>query len=290
MLPWGPLWGRLSAGSSRLKGGCGQNWPPHKTGSRISSDRPQPVALLKPALRGTITGMHSRIRTIWLAAFFASLAVLFFGVWFQVSLARHWTRPAGLPYGVNNPGLAMQMAKPPWPAAMLAPGQNMAEMTRQQYIDFGYIPSYAALFICIAILQWSSDRRSIAALGPVCVVLIVIAAGYDVAENFAILGVTEQHNPAAWASIRPHSLVKWTCAFLVILLEGPFYLTVPGLPAFARLLARVLGVASIMAGLLGLASALAGYERGIGMAMLPLLAAMLAMPVFLGLGSRGLVS
>jgi hypothetical protein len=45
-----------------------------------------------------------------------------------------------------------------------------------------------------------------------------------------------------------------------------------------------------MAGLLGLASALAGYERGIGMAMLPLLAAMLAMPVFLGLGSRGLVS
>src|SRR5580692_9892610 len=170
--------------------------------------------------------MTRNMRSVWLAACLASLAVLFFGVWFQVSLAQHWTRPASLPYGVNNPVLAMQMAKPPWPAAMLAPGQNMAEMTRQQYIDFGYIPSYAALFICIAILQWSSERRSIAALAPVCVVMIVIAAGYDVAENFAILGVTEQHSLAAWASIRPHSLVKWSCAFLVILLEGPFYLTV----------------------------------------------------------------
>src|ERR1700683_4628835 len=29
ILPWGPLWGRLSAGSGRLKGGCGQNCPPH---------------------------------------------------------------------------------------------------------------------------------------------------------------------------------------------------------------------------------------------------------------------
>ena len=228
--------------------------------------------------------MIPRTRTIWLLAFLASLAVLFFGISFQVSLAQHWTRPGTLPYGVNNPVLAMQMAKPPWPVAMLAPAGNMAEMTRQQYIDFGYIPSYTALFICIAILQWRLDRRWIAALGPVCVVLVLVAAGYDVAENFAILGVTEQHNPAAWASIRPHSLVKWTCAFLAILLEGPFYLTVPFVSAFARLLARILGVASILAGLMGVLSSLAGNEKGIGIAMLPLLVAMLIMPVFFWLG------
>jgi hypothetical protein len=220
------------------------------------------------------------MRTVWLLAFLASLAVLLFGIWFQVSLAIHWTRPATLPYGVNNPVLAMQMAKPPWPAEMLAPGQNMAEMTRQQYIDFGYIPSYTALFICIAILQWRSDRRWIAALAPVCVVLILVAAGYDVAENLAILGVTEQHNPAAWPSIRPHSLVKWTCAFLVIVLQSPFYLTVRSLPA------RILGVVSILAGLLGLLSSLDGYEKGIGIAMLPLLLAMVLLPRILWLGSR----
>jgi hypothetical protein len=224
--------------------------------------------------------MTLRTRTVWLAGFLASLAVLFFGIWFQVSLAQHWTRPAALPYGVNNPVLAMQMAKEPWPVEMLAPGQNMAEMTRQQYIDFGYIPSYTALFICIAILQWRSDRRWIAALAPVCLVLILVAAGYDVAENLAILGVTEQHNPAAWASIRPHSLVKWACAFLVILFEGPFYLSMRGLPA------RVLGVVSILAGLLGLLSSLAGYEKGIGIAMLPLLLAMVLLPRILWLGSR----
>jgi hypothetical protein len=231
--------------------------------------------------------MRPSIRTVWLLGFMASLAVLFFGAWLQISLAQHWTRPASLPYGVNNPVLAMQMAKPPWPAGMLEPGENMAEMTRQQYIDFGYIPSYAALFICIAILQWSASRRWIAALAPVCVVLILVAAGYDIAENLAILGVTEQHNPAAWASIRPHSLVKWACAFLVILFESPFYLTVPGLAAVPRVLARVLGVAAILAGLGGFLSSIAGNERGIGMAALPLLVSMLVMPVFLWLGSRG---
>ena len=31
ILPRGPLWGRLSAGSGRLKGGCGHDWPPHKS-------------------------------------------------------------------------------------------------------------------------------------------------------------------------------------------------------------------------------------------------------------------
>lgn len=231
--------------------------------------------------------MNPHMRTVWLLAFIASLAVLFFGVWFQVSLAQNWTRPAMLPYGVNNPVLAMQMAKPPWPVEILAPGQNMAEMTRQQYIDFGYIPSYVALFTCIAILQWSSDRRWIAALAPVCVVLILVAAGYDVAENRAILGVTEQHNPAAWASIRPHSLVKWACAFLVILLQSPFYLTVQGLSTFPRLLARILGLAATLAGLLGFLSSIAGNEKGLGIATLPLLVSMLAMPPFLWLGSTG---
>jgi len=226
------------------------------------------------------------MRTVWLLAFIASLAVLSFGVWFQVSLAQHWTRPATLPYRVNDPVLAMQMAKPPWPVEILTPEPNMAEMVRQQYIDFGYIPSYVALFTCIAILQWSSDRRWIAALGPICVVVILFAAGHDVAENRAILGVAERHNQAAWASIRPHALVKWTCAFLVILFQSPFYLTVEGLSTFPRLLARTLGVAAILAGLSGFLSSIAAYEKGIGMATLPLLVSILAMPPFLWLGSR----
>jgi hypothetical protein len=142
------------------------------------------------------------------------------------------------------------------------------------------------LFICIAFLQRRSGRRWVAALGPIAIVLILIAATYDVAENLAILGVTEQHNPAAWGSIRPDSLVKWSCVFLVIVIEGPFYPTVRGLPAVARLSARALGAVSILAGLHGLVSSLAGYEKGIGIAVLPLLLAMLLMPQILWLGSR----
>lgn len=231
--------------------------------------------------------MTSRIRTVWLLGFLASIAVLAFGIWLQVSLAQHWTRPATLPHGINNPVLAMQMAQPPWPVEILAPGQNMAEMTRQQYIDFGYIPSYIALFISIGILQWHSDRRWIAALGLVSMVLILIAAGFDVAENLAILGVTAQHDASAWASIRPHSLVKWDCAFLAILLQSPFYLTVPGLKTLPRLLARLVGVIAILTGLTGFLSSIAGNGKGIGMATLPLLVSMLVMPLFLWLASRG---
>ena len=45
--------------------------------------------------------MSFYLRTVWNLAMLASLAVLFFGGWFQISLAEHWT-PAALPYGVNQ--------------------------------------------------------------------------------------------------------------------------------------------------------------------------------------------
>src|SRR5579884_1933208 len=127
--------------------------------------------------------------TAWRVALVASLAVLLFGIWFQVSLSRHWTAPASLPYGLKNPVLVMQMARPPWPAEILAPAGNRAEMARQQYIDFGYIPSYTALFISIAILQRRSGRRWVAVLAPAAMALILAAAICDVAENLVILSV-----------------------------------------------------------------------------------------------------
>jgi hypothetical protein len=121
-------------------------------------------------------------------------------------------------------------------------------------------------------------------LGAICVVLTLIAVSHDLAENRAILGVTELGDQSAWAQIRPNALIKWGCAFLVILLQSPFYLTValPGM--LARLIARLVGVAAIVAGSVGLYSSITGYERGIGMAILPLLVATLAMPVFFWLG------
>ncbi len=215
-------------------------------------------------------------RNVWLAAFFASLAVLGFGVSFQVSMAQHWTR-VPLPYGVNAPILVMELAKEPWPTAMLEPGENRAEMTRQQYIDYGYIPSYATLFILVGILESWSLRRWIAALGPVCVVLALVAATYDLVENRAILDVTTTGQ--GWAKIRPVALVKWDAAFVVVLLQAPFYWTTGGL-------GRVLGVAAFGAGSLGLYSCLTGYEKGIGMATLPLLVATLTMPVYFWMGRR----
>jgi hypothetical protein len=222
-------------------------------------------------------------RSLWLAAFVASLCVMAGAVAFQVSTARHWTPPpGGLPYGMSNAVLAMEMAKEPWPTAMLEPGANNEEMTRQQYIDYFYIPSYTALFVLVAILQSQSEKRWVALLGPVCVVLILIAATYDLIENRAILGVTERHDPSAWAEIRPVSLVKWVLVFVVILFESVFYFTV----SEVRPLARVIGVAAVFSGLFGLYSSLTGYERGIEIAMLPLMVAVLLIATFFALGSR----
>ena len=198
-------------------------------------------------------------------------------------MARHWTR-VPLPYGVAAPILVMELAKEPWPAAMLEPGENRAEMSRQQYIDYGYILSYTTLFLLVAILQSWSKRGWVAALGPVCAVLALVAATYDLVENRAILGVTEAGSAAAWADIRPNSLVKWGSAFLVLLLQAPFYLTVDMKGLIGRALATVLGLAAAAAGGLGLYSCAIGCEKGIGMATLPLLVATLLMPFFFWLG------
>ena len=222
---------------------------------------------------------------MWQAAFVASLAVLAFGIWFQVSMKQHWTG-APLPYGLRNPCLAMQMAKEPWPAEMLDPGQNRAEIARQQHIDYGYIPSYVALFLFVAILQSNSSKRWVAALGPISIVLTLVGATYDLSENRAILAVTELGDASAWMAIRPNSLGKWGCVFLVILLQSLFYFTVPMRGVFARVLARIVGAAALAAGSIGLWNSITGNEMGIAMATLPLLVTVIAMPVFLLLGWR----
>ena len=137
----------------------------------------------------------------------------------------------------------------------------------------------------VAILQSSSPRRWVANLWPMCVALIVSAAAYDLAENRAILNVTEQSDATFWPEIRPASLIKWTCVFAVILLETPFYLSI-GAPGLPRILGRVIGFVSIPTAILGLYSSVTGYEVGIERATLPLLVSMLVMPVFLFLGGR----
>src|SRR5579863_328578 len=143
-----------------------------------------------------------KVRNVWSAAFVASLAALIFLLWFQVSTALHWTKVA-LPYGLSNPGLAMQMSKEPWPTAMLEPPGNQAEIAHQQHIDyFGYIPSYLALFILVAILQSYATRQWVWVLAPISVIVILIGGTHDLLENRAILGVTEYGDSSAWASIR----------------------------------------------------------------------------------------
>lgn len=225
------------------------------------------------------------VKSIWTAALIASFAVLAIFIWFQVSTARHWT-PVPLPYGLHNPGLAMQMAKQPWPTAMLDAGQNRAEIIHQQYIDYAYIPSYLALFLFVAILQSHSTKTWVSMVVQSTVVLLLIGVTFDLEENRAILKVTEWGDPEFWGAIRIYSMPKWGTLFMVILYQSPFYLMVSLRNIPGRLLARIIGVASIFTGLFGIYSITASYEKGIEIATLPLLVSMLIMPVFFWLGRR----
>jgi len=180
----------------------------------------------------------------------------------------------------------MELPKEPWPSDMLDAGENRAEMSHQQYIDYGYIPSYTLLFIFVAVLQSYSTRQWIWALAPICIVLALTAATYDLVENRGILAVTELRDDSAWALIRPAALVKWACAYLIILFQAPFYLTVLLRGLFAKVIARAVGLLALASGGVGFYSSVTGNEKGIGMALLPLLVATLAMPLFFWLGRR----
>jgi len=156
------------------------------------------------------------------------------------------------PRGLHDPVLALQMARNVDEVDDIlgsAPSPDRETMRFKQYVDFAFIASYTALYLMLSILlartyPWG---RIPAIAAAVCG---VAAAGFDVAENFAILRLCDmrlsQTTQAMLDAIRHASLAKYALALLSTGLLAGYFL------ADSRRVMRLAGVLSVLAVLLGL--------------------------------------
>jgi hypothetical protein len=119
------------------------------------------------------------------------------------------------PRGISNPVLALQMARNVTEVDAIlseAPSPDREAMRIKQYIDFVFIPCYAALYIALARVFYNRLAYIAAACG-------VVAAVADVFENIGILRVV--NTPLALTTqgmvdaIRIPSLIKWTLVWIL---------------------------------------------------------------------------
>ena len=121
-----------------------------------------------------------------------------------------FTNASRPPRGIANPVVALQMARDVTEVDAIlseAPSPDREAMRIKQYLDFVFIPCYAALFIALA---WTFGSRA-ARLAGACGVAAAVA---DVFENIGILRVVNaslaQTSQAMIDAIRVPSLIKWT--------------------------------------------------------------------------------
>jgi hypothetical protein len=154
--------------------------------------------------------------------------------------------------GVDDPVLALQMARNADEVdAVLgdAPSPDRETMRFKQYVDFGFIASYTALFLVLSVLlartyPWG---RSPAIAAAVCG---LAATGFDLAENFAILHICDlplnQTTQPMIDAVRRASLAKYGLAMVATGLLTSYFLANP------RWAMRLVGVFNSLAVLLGL--------------------------------------
>jgi hypothetical protein len=156
------------------------------------------------------------------------------------------------PRGLHDPVLALQLARNVEDVDAIlgdSPSPDREAMRFKQYLDFGFIACYAALYLLLSFLLAQSYPwgRVPAIAAAVCV---LAAAGFDVAENFAILRVCDlplrQTTQTMIDAIRLPSLAKYGLATLATGLLTPYFL------ASSRRGMRAVGALNLLAVLLGL--------------------------------------
>jgi hypothetical protein len=151
--------------------------------------------------------------------------------------------------GISNPILAMEVVRNVAEVDAIlsdAPSPDREVMRIKQYADFGFIASYAGLFVLMSILL----VREGPAIAISAAVAGIAAAICDVIENLGILRIVDvdlSHTTQAMIdAIRYPSLIKWTLASLALGLLGILAVRTrrPGL--------RVVGALDLLAAILGL--------------------------------------
>lgn len=150
--------------------------------------------------------------------------------------------------GISGPMLAMEVVRNVSEVdAVLgpSPGPDREAMRIKQYVDFGFIASYAALYVLMAMMLAGEGRLAAMAAGA----LGLIAAIFDVIENIGILRIVNTDlgsiTQAMIDSVRYPSLIKWGLASLALGILGLLALRTK------RTGLRIAGALDVLAALLG---------------------------------------
>lgn len=151
--------------------------------------------------------------------------------------------------GISNPILAMEVVRNVSEVDTIlsdAPSPDREAMRIKQYADFGFITTYAALYVLMSMLLIREGRAIATAAG----ILGVLAAVFDVIENLGILRLVDTSLSSTTQgmidAIRYPSLIKWTLTSLALGLLGILALRT------RRIGLRIVGALDAIAALLGL--------------------------------------
>jgi hypothetical protein len=153
------------------------------------------------------------------------------------------------PRGIANPVLALQMARNVGEVDAIlsdAPSPDREAMRIKQYVDFGFIGCYAALYIALARMFRDSRQDRLSYVAAICG---IAAAVFDVIENIGILRVVDaplaRTTQSMVDAIRIPSLTKWTLVWIATSIFGAMFLRGAGW------LRRSIGAVNLVAAALG---------------------------------------
>ena len=152
---------------------------------------------------------------------------------FALLLGRPYFTNASKPPRFGDPTLALQFARDVQDVDWIlgdAPSPDREVMRVKQYIDFGFIASYTALFLALAALV--TRRGGWRQVTGIAAGICGLATGvFDVMENRAILSLLDvplrATTPAMIQAIRGPSTAKWILAGVTVVLLASSLIRVP---------------------------------------------------------------
>lgn len=180
-------------------------------------------------------------------------------VWFALIQGKPSFTNASRPQRISNPHLAIQFVRSVQEIDDLLgdvyesrPSPDRLVMRFKQYLDFGFIASYCALFAVMGALAYRDGgfARPLAIGGAIC----GIAAGvFDVVEDVGILRLMDvpllHTTPAMLNAIRQPAAAKWSLAAASFLLFALWLVRKTGWPriASAPLFLAAAGIVAMIA-------------------------------------------
>ncbi len=148
--------------------------------------------------------------------------------------------------GVDDPVIAIQAARSitdvDWVLGN-APSPDREVMRIKQRLGFAFIGSYTALFLALALLLLRSGGVGRIA-GPAAMICALATAGFNVAENVAVLRILDvplyETTAAMIGAIRSASFASWALAGMTLALLSAYFLRSP------RIMMRCVGALFIV--------------------------------------------